>query len=43
MNEINSIVTNIKRGNVKPIYFLMGEEPYYIDRISELIETTVSG
>ncbi len=41
MNEINAIVTNIKRGNLKPIYFLMGEEPYYIDRISELIENSV--
>lgn len=41
MNEINTIVTNIKRGVVKPIYFLMGEEPYYIDKISEFIENTV--
>ena len=41
MNEINSIVTNIKNGNVKPIYFLMGEEAYYIDRISDLIESSV--
>ena len=41
MNEINTIVTNIKRGIVKPIYFLMGEEPYYIDKISEFIEKTV--
>ena len=41
MNEINSIVTNIKNGNVKPIYFLMGEEAYYIDRISDLIEYSV--
>ena len=41
MNEINSIVTNIKKGNLKPIYFLMGEEAYYIDRISALIENSV--
>ena len=41
MNEINSIVTNIKQGNVSPIYFLMGEESYYIDRISDLIESSV--
>ena len=34
MNEINTIVSNIKRGIVKPIYFLMGEEHYYIDKIS---------
>lgn len=41
MNEINSIVANIKKGNLKPIYFLMGEEAYYIDRISALIENSV--
>ncbi len=41
MSEINTIVNNIKEGNVKPIYFLMGEEPYYIDQISSFIEKTV--
>lgn len=41
MNEINTIVNNIKAGNVKPIYFLMGEESYYIDKISDFIEDTI--
>ena len=41
MNEINSIVSNIKAGTIKPIYFLMGEESYYIDKISDFIEDTV--
>lgn len=41
MNEINQIVSDIKEKNVKPIYFLMGEEPYYIDKISDFIEETV--
>ncbi|QNM86630.1 DNA polymerase III subunit delta [Polaribacter pectinis] len=41
MNEINAIVSDIKKGNIKPIYFLMGEEPYYIDKISDFIEDTV--
>ena len=41
MNEINAIVADIKKGNTKPIYFLMGEEPYYIDQISDLIEANV--
>jgi DNA polymerase-3 subunit delta len=40
-NEINEIVANIKKGNTKPIYFLMGNEPYYIDKISDFIEATV--
>lgn len=41
MNRINQIVSDIKEGNIKPVYFLMGEEPYYIDRISEYIEKNV--
>jgi DNA polymerase-3 subunit delta len=41
MNEINQIVSEIKQGYTKPIYFLMGEEAYYIDKISEFIENTV--
>ncbi len=41
MNEISSIVSDIKNGNPKPIYFLMGEEAYYIDKISDFIEETV--
>ncbi len=41
MNEIKSIVSDIKSGNIQPIYFLMGEESYYIDKISDFIEDTV--
>ena len=41
INEINEIVANIKKGNAKPIYFLMGEEAYYIDKISDFIEQNV--
>ncbi|MGJ8745008.1 DNA polymerase III subunit delta [Polaribacter sp.] len=41
MNEIRNIVSDIKKGNIQPIYFLMGEEPYYIDKISDYIEETV--
>lgn len=41
MNEINDIVAEIKRKILKPIYFLMGEESYYIDQISDFIEKTV--
>jgi DNA polymerase-3 subunit delta len=28
----------LKNGNIKPIYFLMGEEPYYIDKLSDLLK-----
>jgi len=41
MSDVTQIVSDIKKGNTKPIYFLMGEEPYYIDRISEYIENNV--
>ncbi len=41
MNEINQIVSDIKGGNLHPVYFLMGEEPYYIDKISDYIEENV--
>jgi len=38
---MNSIISDIKKGNIKPIYFLMGEEPYFIDKISDFIENNV--
>lgn len=38
---MNSIIADIKKGNIKPIYFLMGDEPYYIDKISNFIENNV--
>ena len=41
MNDVKLIVDDIKQGNLKPIYFLMGEEPYYIDKISDFIENSV--
>ncbi|MDB4752390.1 DNA polymerase III subunit delta [Winogradskyella sp.] len=41
MNEVKQLVSEIKNGNLKPIYFLMGEEPYYIDKISEFIENNI--
>ena len=35
------IVREVRAGNVKPIYFLMGEESYYIDKVSEFIANAV--
>src|SRR5215469_11995314 len=35
------ICSDIKNRNFSPIYFLMGEEPYFIDRITDLIMNTV--
>ena len=38
MKEVNQILTDLKRKIYKPIYFLSGEEAYYIDLISDYIE-----
>lgn len=41
MDEITNIIADIRAGNIKPIYFLMGEEPYYIDRLTEFLEDSI--
>ncbi len=35
------ILSQIKKGDYSPVYFLMGEEPYYIDLISDYIQNNV--
>ncbi|MGY5354371.1 DNA polymerase III subunit delta [Wenyingzhuangia sp. IMCC45467] len=41
MVEVKQLVADINQGRIKPIYFLMGEESYYIDKISEYIEENI--
>ena len=41
MEEVIQITKDIKAGSIKPIYFLMGEEPYYIDKLTEFIEQNI--
>jgi DNA polymerase-3 subunit delta len=41
LDEVVKIINDIKAGKIKPIYFLMGEEPYYIDRITEYLENNL--
>ncbi len=41
MEEAKKIVTAINGGALKPIYFLMGDEPYYIDKIADYIAENV--
>jgi DNA polymerase-3 subunit delta len=41
MDQVIQITKDIKAGSIKPIYFLMGEEPYYIDKLTEFIEQNV--
>lgn len=39
--KAKKIVDDIKRGVIKNVYFLMGEEAYYIDAIANFIESAV--
>lgn len=39
--EANQILLDLKRKIYKPVYFLCGEEPHYIDVISDYIENNV--
>ena len=39
--DFNSIIQNIKKQIIHPIYLLQGEEPYYLDKISDYIEDNV--
>lgn len=39
--EFESIVDKVNKRIYSPVYFLSGEEPYFIDKISKLIENTV--
>ncbi|TVZ51092.1 DNA polymerase III subunit delta [Dokdonia sp. Hel_I_53] len=41
MEHAKNIVADIKKGVIKPIYFLSGEEPYFIDQITNYIEQNV--
>ena len=41
MDEAKQLVANIRQGIIKPIYFLLGEETYYIDKISDYIEDNI--
>ncbi len=38
---IKELLTDIKARKFKPVYLLHGEEPYYIDKISDLLEESV--
>ena len=39
--NFNTIMSGLKAGRYAPIYFLMGEEPYFIDKISDYIESNI--
>lgn len=35
------IIRDVRAGDIKPIYYLMGEESYYIDRVADFIADSV--
>ena len=37
----DEIIKDIQKRNFKPIYFLMGDEPYFMDKITDLLIRTV--
>lgn len=41
MPDFREIITSIKKKDFAPVYLLMGEEAYYIDRITEALEAAV--
>ncbi len=41
MTEALAILRDLKAKNYKPVYFLCGDEPYYIDLVSDYIEANV--
>lgn len=41
MDEVIKITKDIKAGILAPVYFFMGEEPYYIDKLSDFIDQNV--
>lgn len=41
MDEVKALVSDIRNRQLKPIYFLMGEEAYYIDKISDYIQSSI--
>ena len=36
-----TIIRDIQAGNIAPVYYLMGEEPYYIERLAAFISESV--
>ena len=41
LEQVRSIIKSIDSGDISPVYLFMGEEPYYIDVLSQYIEHNV--
>ena len=40
-NSHEDVIRDVRAGNIAPVYYLMGEEDYYIDRLSEYLVDTL--
>jgi DNA polymerase-3 subunit delta len=41
LSDFNTILSDLKKKHYRPVYFLMGEEPYFIDILSNHLEKEV--
>ena len=41
MHTAQTIINDLKSGKVAQLYFLMGEEPFFIDEISSFFESSL--
>ena len=41
MSPVDSLIKDIKNNHFKPIYFLAGDEPFFIDQITDLLEENI--
>ncbi|HJD87627.1 MAG TPA: DNA polymerase III subunit delta [Empedobacter falsenii] len=41
MSSVESLIKDIKNKHYKPIYFLAGDEPFFIDQVTDLLEETI--
>ena len=41
MAKYEEVMLSLRQGKYAPVYMLCGEEPYYIDKVSDWIETHV--
>ncbi len=41
MIPVDSLIKDIKNNHFKPIYFLAGDEPFFIDQITDLLEENI--
>lgn len=41
MRSFREILADIKKGKFAPVYILMGEEPYFLDKLAEALEENV--